>query len=500
LIVFCINKNLNRIRIGQTSTFFMPQKIDRKKFLKIALLTPMGIAIAPLQNLADTHLGNIAVSSTLESNVEYYKAGDAAYEVLRKGFSKRINKFPAVIALCKNANGVSEAINYAAKNNLPVAIKSGGHCMEGFSSNNGGMVINLSELKKIDWIDDETINVGPGCTLSELYNVLLPKKKIIPGGSCAGVGIGGLVLGGGYGLMSRKFGLTCDSLQAVTMVDGKGQIISSDNNTELLWANRGGNNGNFGVVTELIFKTQPAPTNMQSFRFRSYKVTVEKTERILKSWFELTANLPNDCFSAFVLNGKTVYILLTNVGKHTALLQTIISGLTAITERTTKTTALPLQQALKAYYGRQHPLYFKNASAGLYENFSSIEPFVNNVIDKVISTPGMIYQVNTLGGNIQNPEFEKVSAFPHRKYSYFSELQTYWDIPKQAVRLLEQFQQVQEIFTSNGIKTQYRNYPDINFTHWPEMYYGANYETLRQLKIKYDPGNLFRYEQSISGA
>jgi len=476
----------------------MPQKIDRKKFLKIALLTPMSIAAGRLQKLA--HLECIAAPPTKESNVMYYKAGDAAYEILRKGFNKRIDKFPAVIALCKSTNAVSEAISFAAKNNLPVAVKSGGHCMEGFSGNNGGMVINLSELKNIEWVDNETVKVGPGCTLSALYHVLLPKKRIIPGGSCSGVGIGGLTLGGGYGLMSRKFGLTCDSLQSVTMVDGKGQIISSESDTELLWANRGGNNGNFGVVTELIFKTHAAPATMQSFRFKSYKVTAERTKEIFKTWFELTASLPNDSFSAFVLNGKTVYILLTNVGKHTATLQKIINGLNAVTERTTKTTAQPLQQALKTYYGRQQPLYFKNASAGLYEDFTAVEPFINKVIEKVISTPGMIYQVNTLGGNIQNREFENAAAFPHRKYSYFSELQTYWDMPKQEFRLLEKFQEVQEIFTSNGIKTQYRNYPDINFTNWGEMYYGANYQKLRQLKSKYDPGNLFRYEQSINSA
>jgi FAD/FMN-containing dehydrogenase len=73
---------------------------------------------------------------------------------------------------------------------MSVAIKSGGHCMEGFSSNQGGMVIDLSELNQIKWIDENTIEVGPSCTLSRLYDNILPKGKIIPGGSCAGVAIG----------------------------------------------------------------------------------------------------------------------------------------------------------------------------------------------------------------------------------------------------------------------------------------------------------------------
>lgn len=470
----------------------MPKYIDRKKFLQLSLLAPLSIAAEPLQLLNHNNrepAGN--------HNVVYYKAGAAEYETLRKGFNKRIDKKPAVIALCKNTAGVAEAVRYAASNNLQVAVKSGGHCMEGFSGNNGGMVINMSAMNAIEWINAETIRLNPGCKLAQIYDTLLPNRKIIPGGSCAGVGIGGLVLGGGYGLTARKFGLTCDSLQAVTMVDGTGKIITASGNDELLWACRGGNNGNFGVVTELTFKVHTAPASMQSFRFRAYKVSAGRAKSILQKWFELTASLPVDCFSAFVLNGKTLYILLTNVGKQTTDVQNFIAGLKDITDKTTSTPAQPLARALKTYYGRTNPMYFKNASAGLYKNFGEIEPFIDKALDIVLSTPGMIYQVNTLGGNIMNPEFEKASAFPHRAFPYFSELQTYWEMPSQEKRLSERFQLVQEIFTGNGIKAQYRNYPDINFNNWPELYYGNNYKRLQQVKAIHDPNNLFRYEQSI---
>lgn len=470
--------------------------MNRKKFLQLALLAPAAVAAKPIESF----MGETSTAPLNNSNVTYYKAGDAAYEQLRQGFNKRINKLPAVIALCNNTAGVAEAIAYAAKNNLPIAVKSGGHCMEGFSCNNGGMVINLSAMKTIEWLNADTIRVNPACTLSQLYDELLPKKKILPGGSCAGVGIGGLVLGGGYGLMARKFGLTCDSLQGVTMVDGNGKVLQSATDPDLLWSCRGGNNGNFGVVTELTFKVHAAPAAMQSFRFRAYKVTADRAKTILEKWFTLTAGLPNDCFSAFVLNGKTLYILLTNVGKHTTAVQQVVSGLTAATDKTTRTPAQPLQRALKTYYGKTEPLYFKNASAGLYKNFAEIAPFVGKALEIVVSTPGMIYQVNTLGGNIQQPAFEAASAFPHRAYPYFSELQTYWDLPRQEQRLLTRFQQVQEVFTGNGIHAQYRNYPDINFAAASEKYYGANHKKLQQLKAKYDPANLFRYEQSIKAS
>ena len=470
----------------------MPKKYQRKEFLKLALMTNLGLYAAPLNFLASKN----PMTGTGD-NVLYYKKGDAEYDILRKGFNKRIEKFPLIIALCKNTQGVSEAVKYAIQNNLPVAIKSGGHCMEGFSCNNGGMVINLSLLNKIEWLDSETINAGPGCTISNLYDEILPKGKIIPGGSCGGVGIGGLVLGGGYGLLARRYGLSCDSLMGVTMVDGKGIIRNSADDKDLLWACKGGGNGNFGVITALKFKLHKSPATLQGFRFKSHKVDTTKAKSILQKWFEVTEKLPTSCFSAFVLNRSTVYILLTNSAKHSNEVQEVVDTLTAITERTTKTKPQPIATALKVFYGRPLPQNFKNASAGLYKKFDDIEKCIAKVIDTVIATPGMIYQVNTLGGNIQNAELEKAAAFPHRAFPYFSELQTYWDTDKQGIRLMEKFETVQNLFNNNGIKTQYRNYPDINFNNWESLYYGDNYAKLQQVKNKYDPNNIIRHEQSI---
>ena len=189
--------------------------------------------------------------------------------------------------------------------------------------------------------------------------------------------------------------------------------------------------------------------------------------------------------------------MLTNSAKHSNDVQQVVDTISAITEKTTKTKPQAIASALKVFYGRPLPQNFKNASAGLYKNFADIEKCIDKVIGTVVVTPGMIYQVNTLGGNIQNIEFENTSAFPHRAFPYFSELQTYWETEKQGTRLMEKFETVQNLFNSNGIKTQYRNYPDINFKNWEGLYYGDNYAKLQQVKNKYDPHNIIRHEQSI---
>lgn len=467
--------------------------MNRKNFLKLTLLTSLSNIFRPLQLLA----GNTG-DFISNDNVQYIKQGNSAYDALRQGFNKRINKSPYIIAKCFNEQGVAEAVQLAMKNKLPISVKSGGHCMEGFSCNNGGLVINMQEMNKIEWVDANTVKVGPACKLHQLYDELLPKQKIIPGGSCAGVAIGGLTLGGGYGLLSRRFGLTCDSLSSVNMVDGKGRVINSEVDQDLLWACKGGNNGNFGVVTSMVFKVHQAPSTMQSYKFRSFKVSNERAKSILEKWFTLAAQLPDTCFSAFVLNHQTAYILLTNTGNNSDVVKNIIQQLSSVSDKTTTGEKLPLSQALKNYYGRQYPLYFKNASAGLYKDFDSIKKFIGEAIELVRNTPGMIYQVNTLGGKIRSNIFEKESAFPHRDYFYFSELQTYWENPAQETNMLLKFQKVQDVFYKNGIKAQYRNYPDINFKNSSEAYYGANYTRLKDLKQKYDPNNVFTFEQSIS--
>ncbi|MBS1731735.1 MAG: FAD-binding oxidoreductase [Bacteroidetes bacterium] len=467
---------------------------DRKTFIKQLGLTGMALLLQQV-NLFGRAYNKLDLSN---DNVTFYESGSEAYEALRKGFNKRINRYPKLIALCSNTQGVVEAIQYAAKNNLPVTVKSGGHCMEGFSCNDGGMVINLSLLNKLSMPDSKTLSVEPACLLKTIYETLIPKAKYLPGGSCQSVAIGGLALGGGYGLMSRNYGLTCDSLLEATMVTASGKVVNTKDDPELLWALKGGGNGNFGVVTQMKFKVQKAPASMISFKFRSKNTTVENAVETCRQWFERSATLPLTCFSAFIFNGRTTYILLTNTGKNNASVNEFIDYFKAGSTKFSKGNPLPLGRALKAYYGESRPVTFKNASAGLYKDFTEIESVIGMVFALVKKKPGILYQVNTLGGVINSPEQEAASAFPHRQCAYFSELQAYWDSEQATQGFLDHFELIQQQFTAAGIRAQYRNYPDINFTNWGQLYYGKNLDRLLALKRRYDPGNTFSGPQTLT--
>ncbi len=465
--------------------------MQRSTFLKNLTLTGLGLLTQQLTNAG-------YISSYTTADVMYYTKQDAKYHILRKGFNKRINNYPDVIALCHNTAGVAAAVLYAKQRNLPITVKSGGHCMEGYSCTNGGMVINLSLLNNITVHSNNTITVGPAATLKQIYETLLPQGKYLPGGSCQSVAIGGLTLGGGYGILSRTYGLTCDSLLQATVVDGGGNIINTTTDAELLWACKGGGNNNFGTITSMSFTVYNAPSTLKSYKFRVQKVSIPAAVDMCKQWFEAVRNLPNSCFSAFIYNGRTTYILLTHTGGSNAIIQKFVTQFKNQSTKYTEGATLPLATALKAYYAEANPITFKNASAGLYKSYAQVEQVLEQVFTTISKSSGILYQVNTLGGAIQNAGKEGSSSFAHRDCTYFSELQAYWESASVTPKILAAFEAVQQLFAKHGITAQYRNYPDANFNNYEQLYYGKNLTRLKAIKKKYDPNNMYRGGHSIT--
>ncbi|HEX4374590.1 MAG TPA: BBE domain-containing protein, partial [Puia sp.] len=177
--------------------------------------------------------------------------------------------------------------------------------------------------------------------------------------------------------------------------------------------------------------------------------------------------------------------------------QKLFNKISQVTDKKTNTVFHPLNEALKIFYGAQHPVKFKNACAGLYKSYDDIKNGIDKILETVITGSNTILQINTLGAQIQNAEAEKISSFPHRAYSYVSELQTYWENEKDGKLQMLKFDMIQQMFKEIGIVAQYCNYPDVNFKNYTSLYYGKNYSRLQQIKNKYDPDNLIRHEQSI---
>ncbi|MDD5392987.1 MAG: FAD-binding oxidoreductase [Thiothrix sp.] len=467
----------------------------RRKFLldSLAIAASIPAFYHPISASAD----NAAVSN---SNVRFLLRNDADYLKHRQIFNKRITAMPKIIAVCANEKGVQEAILYARQANLPVAVKSGGHSFEGFSTNDGGLMIDLSGMNMPRYDQaSKVLTVQPGAKLENVYGFLNMHGRLLPAGSCASVGAGGLTLGGGYGFFARQYGLTCDHLQRVRLVDGKGNLLDSKDDPELLWACKGGGNGNFGIITEMEFKTQPAPATFSGYRYKYRNLTPEAATQLAERWFGLMKTLPNTCYSAWVLNGKQLTVLLTDTNPTpTAELKIILAKLKTGASDIMTPRQDQFLTGIQRYRGGTEPMYFKNVSAGYYNGFNDLKALLPAICKK-IAAPKMttLLQINTLGGAINNPALESTAAYPHRKFGFLGELQTYYDKPTQTKDAEQVVREIQGMFAAGGIKAHYRNYPDVEIKAWETAYYGANYPRLQALKRKLDPDNVIRHPQSV---
>ncbi len=185
--------------------------------------------------------------------------GAAAYEASRGIWNGMFDRRPGLIACCADVSDVQSAVRAASEAGLLTAVRCGGHSLAGFSTCDGGMVLDLSRMRHVSVDPDaRRARFAGGCLLGSIDTATQKAGLVFPSGVVSHTGAGGLVLGGGTGWLTRKFGLSCDNVEAFTLVAADGSIIRADatNNTDLFWALRGGG-GNFGVVTEFEVKLHP---------------------------------------------------------------------------------------------------------------------------------------------------------------------------------------------------------------------------------------------------
>jgi FAD/FMN-containing dehydrogenase len=191
--------------------------------------------------------------------MEIVKAGDTEYEELRSIHNGMITKRPSVIARCGSPSDVVEALELASSDGLEVGVRAGGHSVAGLCLNEGGLVIDVRPMNRVDVDRDaRRVRVGAGATWGEFDRATQEHALATTGGRASTTGVAGLTLGGGSGWLERSFGLACDNLISVELVTADGRVVtaSEDANRELFWALHGGG-GNFGVVTSFEFRLHP---------------------------------------------------------------------------------------------------------------------------------------------------------------------------------------------------------------------------------------------------
>jgi len=447
---------------------------------------------AAIQDLKQNFRGELLVPS------------DAGYDEARKVWNGMIDKRPALIARCASVADVIHCVNFGRANDLLIAVRGGGHNVGGNAVCDGGLVIDLSRMKSVR-IDPgrRTARAEPGLTWREFDRETQAFGLATTGGQISTAGIAGLTLGGGWGHLARRYGLTCDNLLAVDLVTANGQFLTASvaENPDLFWGLRGGG-GNFGVVTSFEYKLHPVGQVLGGI----VAYPLQKAKEALKLFRDFTSAAPDEMASGIVL------ITLPD-GTAVAGIVVCYTGPLAEGERLLKPLRVfgpPLmdqigpipytaaQQLLDAFYPFGLQSYWKS---------SFLKEVSKDVIDIMVAhcaqrpSPmchGLIE--HQLGGMVRRADRE-ATAFAHRDVEYsFMALGVCADPAEGAkcARWSREFWEAMQPCSTGGV---YVNYLGRETDEGPERikaaYGSENYARLVALKNRYDPGNLFRLNQNI---
>ena len=436
------------------------------------------------------------------------------------------NKFPLFIVYCQSVADVVKTVNFCRTQNLQVCMRAGGHSVAGYSVLDMHVLIDVSQIKGV-FVDPAgmTATAGAGVTWSE-YNYVLDAYGLHnPGGSCSSVGITGYTLGGGYGYTSMQWGICCDNLLEITMVDYDGNIVTANQTTnqDLLWAHQGGTGGNFGVVVSLTYKLYP----MRMVWPIQINWPIENAAQLMYTWQqEMTQTLADTKLGLLgflamqqvpgqPVNGQSTlinqpYFAIRGVytGPSWQDGAAALSPLIAI--GTPTYPAGPLwQQQISYEQVNEHlldnvegviPDNCKETKRTAYVNTALTQAQYQQIVDYYCTSPS-VYNITSLepyGGAINTVPAAQ-TAFVHRN--------AYFNIFTDAFWLKEEdkaaaFQWVAGMYESAGLQSlwsgyYYQNYPNSAYTNWQNGYFGTNYAKLQQVKQTWDPQNFFNFEQSI---
>jgi len=220
------------------------------------------------------------------------RPGDIGYEDAHAIWNGMVARTPGLIARCADVSDVQSAVRAAAATGILTAVRCGGHSLAGFSTCEGGLVIDLSRMRHVA-VDPERrrARIAGGCLLGSIDTATQKAGLVFPSGVVSHTGASGLILGGGTGWLTRRFGLSCDNVEGLTLVTADGSVVraNSKENPDLFWALRGGG-GNFGVVTEFEVKLHP----LTAVVLAEGLTPVADIRRLLECWRDFMAEAPLD--------------------------------------------------------------------------------------------------------------------------------------------------------------------------------------------------------------
>ena len=482
------------------------------------------------------------------------------YDDDRRISNARFDYKPGVICYCYNPQDVVDALNFA-RDYAGVRVRAGGHHHEGMCSGNNVAMIDVSNLNRIDVdLATQTVRVGPGAKLVDVYNTVLKEGYLFPGGACGDVHAGGLVQGGGWGLYTRGLGLTCDAVEEFTIVlpmvtNGKvvdfylqrvrGNAEISDN--DLYWAVCGGGGGNFGVPIDFTFRIvpyrySPGPSPKHVTQFTANWKDRSLVPEVIDGWMKKFPSSSDERLTSFCrviargtenLRDQPSLVLGNFVGEKAELEQILDEMLPRRSDADVHCEEIavwpPAPSPARALF--THPQYQPGAPGGLTDTCASgayfrhkvssafprlsadprvppLGPEAMNVIVKHISdvpprsNARRYLSLHSLGGVAANREREQWNCFAYRDKPFILQYQAWWE---------DQSADTENLDWVKNFRDEMRPFVDGSFINFPDRelvdtkdqktlmhpYYGKHFTRLMAIKNRYDPTGFFDFPMGI---
>jgi FAD/FMN-containing dehydrogenase len=458
------------------------------------------------------------------------RPGDHDYSVARLLFDPRFDTIrPAAVAYCHRPADVAACLAFARSYAVPFAARSGGHSYAGWSGTSG-LIVDVTGMASVQ-LDSASglARVGAGTFLIDMYSQLLAGNAAVPGGSCPNVGIAGLALGGGVGVVSRAYGLTCDNLESVQIVTADGRVRDCDSarDSDLYWACRGGGGGNFGVATSFTFRTHAATDVVLFFLGWPWS----QASQVIAGWQSWAPHAPDELWSNLHLSaapggaspsiqvGGTYLGSVADAESQLARLYAAVGAdpSSPYLQGTSYLNAMLVEAGCAGvsvagcHLPWQAPGGSLTRQPELAKSDFFTRPLSGSAIGTLLTGVEQLQSVRGAAGGNGGVAFDACggavnrvgagqTAFVHRDALFLAQYTTTWDTgarPGGAARQRDWQRAFYASMRPYASGQAYQNYVDPDLTTWRQAYYGANYPRLARVKAAYDPDGLFRFPQAI---
>lgn len=453
-------------------------------------------------SLSDEQLARLGVRGQLIG------PNDAEYNDARQIWNAMIDRKPGLIVRCSGTADVIHAVRFAREHNLLVSVRGGGHNIAGKSLADGAMLIDLSAMKLVRVDPDAKLAVvGPGARLGDLDHEAQAFGLACPVGINSTTGVAGLTLGGGFGWLSRKYGMAVDNLVAADVVTANGELLrcNADQNPEMFWAIRGGS-GNFGIVTSFEFQLHSVGPDVMAgpvvFPF-------DQAGKVLRAFRDFCASCPDELTVWAVIRDAPPLPFLPPAvhGTRVMIIIGVYSGDVVKGEKEIaplRNFGDPIADGFGVYPFAAFQQAFDPLLTPGVRNYWKSHNFTgldDSLIDLLVDYGGRLPSSQTeiflpqMGGAINRVE-PSATAYPHRDVEFIMNVHVRWEAPSEDQMCIDwarDFYEATRPFATGGVYVNFISEGEDRVSGA----YGDNYERLERVKAQYDPDNFFRENQNI---